>query len=73
MPVFSHDELLCKMMAQAEKLELSLLVATSKDACTMVRTEERLRRELTRKVIHYCVMFEARRMRVFVCKYVHVV
>lgn len=50
MPVFSHDELLCKMMAQADKLELSLVVSTSEDACTMVRTEDKLRRELARRV-----------------------
>ncbi len=50
MPVFSHDELLCKMLAQSEKMELSVLVSTAEDACTMVRTEEKLRRELAQKV-----------------------
>jgi len=40
--VFSHDELLCKMVAQPEHLELCLLVVASEDCLTMVNTEQKL-------------------------------
>ena len=49
-PVFSHDELLCKMVAQPNHLELCLLVAASEDCLTMVNSEKKLRNALLRKV-----------------------
>lgn len=49
-PVFCHDELICKMMAQHETLELCLLASTSKDAAVMVFREEEFRQGLLDKV-----------------------
>lgn len=49
-PVFSHDELLCKMVAQPDKLELCLLPMASEDAAKMASLEEQLRLELRKKV-----------------------
>lgn len=53
MPVFSHDELLCKMIAQPELLELSLLTSSAEDAHTMVCIEEGLRKDMLKKVCAY--------------------
>ena len=49
-PVFSHDELLCKMVAQPEKLELCLLPTSSEDMSKMTALEEKLRLELKQSV-----------------------
>ena len=49
-PVFSHDELLCKMMADPGTLDLVLLVDAANDAVTMYKQEEKLQEELEQKV-----------------------
>ena len=43
-PVFSHDELICKMVATPNELELPILIVVAKDAAAMTATEEKLRR-----------------------------
>lgn len=45
-PVFCHDELVCKMIAQPDELDLSLLLVTTEDASTMLSDEEELRRNI---------------------------
>ncbi len=40
MPVFSHDELVCKMMAQPDRLEVCLLHSTCQDAGRMIQLEQ---------------------------------
>lgn len=42
-PVFSHDELICKMVAQPDRLELCLLVSTTDDTLRMIESEQALR------------------------------
>lgn len=42
-PVFSHDELICKIVAKPDDLDLTVLVMASKDAETMFSVEEQLR------------------------------
>ena len=44
MPVFCHDELICKMVARSNDLDLSVLVKAAQDAMTMLATEEKLRK-----------------------------
>ncbi len=48
--MFSHDELICKMVAQPQSLDLSLLLVAARDAGTMLREEEELRREIRKEV-----------------------
>ncbi len=50
-PVFSHDELVCKMMAQPDRLELCLLLTTRQDSAYMIQLEKRVLSELKNKVI----------------------
>lgn len=38
--VFSHDELVCAMAAQPEKLDMSIALATFKDTVTMFQSEK---------------------------------
>lgn len=45
-PVFSHDELVCKMAAQCDELDLSLLVVVAQDTTTMLELEKELRRKI---------------------------
>uniref|UniRef100_A0AAV2ZPC4 [histone H3]-trimethyl-L-lysine(4) demethylase n=1 Tax=Pyxicephalus adspersus TaxID=30357 RepID=A0AAV2ZPC4_PYXAD len=47
--VFSHEELICKMSACPEKLDLSLASAVHKDMLLLVRQERRLRKALMEK------------------------
>ena len=54
-PVFSHDELVCKMMAQSERLEVCLLLSTCKDSAYMIDLEEQSLSTLASKVC-VCVM-----------------
>ena len=55
-PVFSHDELLCKMVAQPDHLELCLLMMASEDCLTMVNSEKKLRSAVLQKVcVFACV------------------
>ena len=57
-PVFSHDELLCKMVAQPEKLELCLLSSSSDDMAKMTGLEEKIREDLKLRVRpFYCVPY----------------
>ncbi|KAJ8945625.1 hypothetical protein NQ314_009156 [Rhamnusium bicolor] len=44
--VFSHDELVCKMALDPEKLDLTIAAATYQDMLVMVDTEKRLRKVL---------------------------
>ncbi len=44
--VFCHDELVCKMATQAQKLTLQVAAATYKDMVMMVEDEKKLRRQL---------------------------
>ncbi|XP_010619933.1 lysine-specific demethylase 5D isoform X2 [Fukomys damarensis] len=49
--VFSHEELICKMAAFPEKLDLNLAVAVHKEMFIMVQEERRLRKALLDKGI----------------------
>uniref|UniRef100_A0A8C0WD00 [histone H3]-trimethyl-L-lysine(4) demethylase n=1 Tax=Castor canadensis TaxID=51338 RepID=A0A8C0WD00_CASCN len=49
--VFSHEELICKMAAFPEKLDLNLAVAVYKEMFIMVQEERRLRKTLLEKGI----------------------
>lgn len=44
--VFSHDELVCKMATNPDKLDLTVAAATYKDMLRMVDTEKKLRKTL---------------------------
>ncbi|KRT85718.1 PHD finger motif containing protein [Oryctes borbonicus] len=44
--VFSHDELVCKMAANPEKLDITIAAATYQDMLRMVETEKKLRKSL---------------------------
>lgn len=44
--VFSHDELVCKMALDPERLDLTIAAATYQDMLVMVDTEKRLRKTL---------------------------
>ncbi|GCC40788.1 hypothetical protein chiPu_0024624, partial [Chiloscyllium punctatum] len=48
--VFSHEELICKMAACAEKLDLNLAAAVHKEMFIMVQEERKLRKALLDKV-----------------------
>uniref|UniRef100_A0A4X2JWA7 [histone H3]-trimethyl-L-lysine(4) demethylase n=1 Tax=Vombatus ursinus TaxID=29139 RepID=A0A4X2JWA7_VOMUR len=45
--VFSHEELICKMAASPEKLDLNLAAAVHKEMFIMVQEERRLRKGIT--------------------------
>ncbi|XP_067880255.1 lysine-specific demethylase 5C isoform X2 [Heterodontus francisci] len=49
--VFSHEELICKMAACAEKLDLNLAAAVHKEMFIMVQEERKLRKALLEKGI----------------------
>jgi histone demethylase JARID1 len=49
-PVFSHDELICKLIMQPDQLELCLLNSTMEDAKRMVKEETKLRSALNEVV-----------------------
>ena len=53
--MFSHDEMLCKMMADPQKLDLVLLVDAANDAVTMYKQEEKQQGELEQQVCQECV------------------
>lgn len=44
--VFSHDELVCKMALNTEKLDITIAAATYQDMLQMVDTEKKLRKNL---------------------------
>ena len=48
--MFSHDELVCKMVAQPQDLDLSLLLMAAKDASAMIQDEDELRRHVKQMV-----------------------
>ena len=52
-PVFSHDELICKLITQPDDLELCLLKSATEDAKRMVSEEQSIRDALSEKV---CVL-----------------
>ena len=49
-PVFSHDELICKLIMQPDQLELCLLNSATEDAKRMVKEETKLRSALNEMV-----------------------
>ena len=49
-PVFSHDELICKLIMQPDQLELCLLNSAMEDAKRMVKEETKLRNALNEMV-----------------------
>lgn len=60
-PVFSHDELVCKMMAQPSRLELCLLLITGQDSARMVQLEGAMRAVMETKVrVCVCVRIRGR-------------
>jgi histone demethylase JARID1 len=44
--VFSHEELICKMAADPDSLDLALAAATHSDLLEIVEIEKRLRKKL---------------------------
>lgn len=48
--VFSHEELICKMAADPDSLDLTLAAATHQDMLSMVEEERDLRRGLLERV-----------------------
>lgn len=48
--VFSHEELICKMAACPEKLDLNLAAAVHKEMFILVQEERKLRKALLDKV-----------------------
>ena len=48
--VFSHDELICKMAADPDSLDLTLAAAVHQDMLEMVETEQKLRKQLLESV-----------------------
>ena len=48
--VFCHDELVCQMASQANKLTLQVAAGTYKDMLVMVETEKKFRRQLLEAV-----------------------
>ena len=52
--VFSHEELICKMAANPDMLDVNLAAATHKDMIVMVENERKLRKTLMDKVYTFC-------------------
>ncbi len=52
-PVFSHEELICKMASNPDSLDLDLAKAVYEEMEAMVKEEVYLRIELKRKVRHF--------------------
>ncbi len=44
--VFSHEELVCKMAAEPERLDVNLAAATHQDMLSMVEAEKKHRKRL---------------------------
>jgi histone demethylase JARID1 len=59
--VFSHEELVCKMAANPENLDLSLAKAIYDDMVSMVDHESKLQQELKDKVRDYKFQFQQQR------------
>lgn len=56
--VFSHDELVCKMALENDKLDLTIAAATYQDMLVMVDTEKKLRKALLDWVSYiFCDVF----------------
>lgn len=49
--VFSHDELVCKMAVNPEKLDLTVAAASYKDMLNLVESEKKLRKTVLDWVI----------------------
>jgi hypothetical protein len=56
--VFSHDELVCKMALDPDKLGLTIAAATYQDMLQMVETEKTLRKNLLDAVIFVWIFFD---------------
>ena len=54
--VFSHEELVCKMAANPDNLDLNLAKAIYDDMVSMVEKEQKLQQELKDKVCEIIVM-----------------
>ena len=54
--VFSHEELVCKMAANPDNLDLNLAKAIYDDMVSMVEKEQKLQQELKDKVCKIIVM-----------------
>ena len=52
--VFSHEELICKMAADPDRLDVELAAATHSDMLTMVEEEKALRKSLLDRVRRQC-------------------
>ena len=52
--VFSHEELVCKMAAEPERLDVNLAAATHQDMLSMVETEKKHRKKMFDLV---CLLF----------------
>ena len=48
--VFSHEELICKMAADPDSLDLSLAAATHSDMLNIVEMEKKMRKKLLDRV-----------------------
>ena len=56
--VFSHEELICKMAADPDSLDLSLAAATHGDMLDIVEIEKKLRKKLLDRVrVIYLVIY----------------
>lgn len=69
--VFSHDELICKMAADPDNLDLDLAVATYQDMLQMIESENELRKLLVDKVMHQfliCINF----CEIFLCWHIEI-
>lgn len=45
-PVFSHDELICKMASDPSVLDMAIAAATHQDMCSMLETEKKSRMDV---------------------------
>ena len=51
--VFSHEELVCKMAANPEQLDLGMAAAVHGDVLVMVESEKQARRQLLDRVSYW--------------------
>ena len=65
-PVFSHDELICKLITQPDDLELCLLKSATDDAKRMVSEEQSIRDALSEKV-YVCLVYMYMLLYMYVC------
>lgn len=63
--VFSHDELVCKMALDPDKLNLGIATACYLDMAEMVDTEKKLRKSLLEWVSGYSLNIDCKQMRIY--------